>query len=227
VKGTEIILGAFDEMQADGLLFNVRLLESLPNREVIKELTDADILVDQLYAPTYSMLSLEGMATGCAVAGGNHLGCEPIPPSRPVLHIDPSNVRTQLERLITDKDLRKGLAARGRPFVEKYHDHVAVARRMLAAVTEPESAPCEHRPTFYSQLYRLPEGVMLSPGVLHLTDEVIRRWGLPADVDLAELKQRGLVGSSLASSAPALPRWDVSRAQASNGPAVGAVGDGA
>lgn len=194
VKGTETILGVLEKVRQEGIPFEFRLLEGVPNERVIEELSQADVLIDSLFAPNYGMLALEGMATGCAVAGGNSMSCERIPPNRPVLHVDSSNVHAQLRRLLQDSSLRAELAARGRPFAEKYHDHVQVARQMLEAVTRPGGTPCDHYPSFYARNYRLPPGVTLGDDLLRMTDRVIERWGLPADVELADLRARGLVG---------------------------------
>ncbi|HEX8723385.1 MAG TPA: hypothetical protein VF736_22395 [Pyrinomonadaceae bacterium] len=205
LKGTAQILEALDRLRAEGVPFELRLLEGKKNEEVIEELVGADVVADQLNVPLYGMFALEGMATGCAVAGGNREDFIPLPPNRPTLHIDSGNLYGQLRRLLTDKPLRLRLAAEGRALVEKYHDHRRVARHLLDCLAAGPGRGFDYHPTFFARRYKLPEGEALDEGLKRLTARVVRRWGLPEDVDPRDLVARGLM--SCEGAGDSIPRW--------------------
>jgi glycosyltransferase involved in cell wall biosynthesis len=193
VKGTEQILAALDRLRAEGVEFELRLLHGVPNQAVLEELRGADVAIDQLLVPPYGLFGAEAMASGCAVASNNRPELETYPPDRPVWHIDPANLHSRLRRLLTDPALRQDLARRGREYVERHHDHVAVTRRMLEDLDDPAADRCHYRPEFFARHYRLPEGVTVPPYLKRLTARVVRRWGLPPGVDPGELVSRGLM----------------------------------
>jgi hypothetical protein len=181
IKGTKEILETLDRLKSEGVRFELRLLEGMPNEEVIRQLVEADVVVDELNENHYGMLGLEGMATGCAVAGGNDTGVVPLPAERPVLPLKPNTIYAQLRRLLTNKGLRLRLAHEGRPFVEKYHDRRNAAQRLLDCVKEKEPCRCDYYPTFFTRDYRLPEGEVIGDDLKRMTAEVAQRWGLPED----------------------------------------------
>ena len=63
-KGTDVILAALDALRAEGLGFELRLLEGVPHAEVRAAIADADLLVDNVVAGSYGIVSLEAMASG-------------------------------------------------------------------------------------------------------------------------------------------------------------------
>lgn len=192
IKGTEAIVAALDGLRAEGVRFEFRLLHDVPNAQVIGALGDADVVVDQLHLPMHGRLGVEAMASGCALATADRRDLEPVPAERPVFPIDPVNLSAQLRALLTDRALRVRLGHEGIAHARRHHDHVAVARRVVACATDP-AAPLEHAPTFFARDYRLPEGVALPTRLKALTERVVRRWGLPTDVTAADLRARGLV----------------------------------
>ena len=193
VKGTDLIVGVLKKLASEGIRFELRLIENMPNSVVRDGLRSADILVDQLYSTTTAKLSLEGLASSCAVATGNWQDFAPIPPDRPVWPIDPDNLYEQLKRLLTDRELRLRLARAGRPFVEKYHDRVKVAEHILRCLEARENGPYDYHPEFFARSYQLPEGETVPPRVKRLTREVVAKWGLPAGVHSQDLVRRGLM----------------------------------
>lgn len=192
VKGTAELLVILDGLRADGVAFDLRLLEGLPNRDVLRELTDSDVVLDELNECNYGMLALEAMASGCAVAGGNRPDVVPLPTQRPVVHISPENAADRLRRLLTDRQYRVQVAVAGRPFVRNHHDHIEVARCMLAAVDGTTDGQRDYRPRFFVEEYGPPPGTQLCWPPRYLTRRVAKKLGLP-DADLARLASSGLV----------------------------------
>jgi hypothetical protein len=206
LKGTEEIIAALERLRSEGVRFEFRLLEGKTNQEVIRELVDADVVIDQLDTPLHGMLALEGMATGCAVAGGNHSEFIPLPPDRPVLHVGQANVYSQLKRLLTNKALRLRLAYEGRPFVEKYHDYLKVTERMLECV-EDKSRKADYYPEFFARDYLPPQDEVIPENLLRLTTEIVKTYGLPEDVDPQDMIARGLMAADSDDSLNDIPRW--------------------
>jgi hypothetical protein len=193
VKGTERILAALDRLKSEGVRFELRLLQGLTTLQVLDELTAADVLVDQLYFPYHGKLTLEGMASGCAVATCNREDYEPFPAGRPICHIDSARIDDQLRPLLTDRNERVRLAAAGRRHVEHHHDHVKVANRMLQYLDADNRVTVEHYPAFFAREYRTPNNQPLSREAQRLTWQVIRRWGLPDGATVDSMVERGLL----------------------------------
>lgn len=211
VKGTKPILSALDKIKADNIPFELRFLHGVPHRQVVTELENADVVVDQLDYPLHGVLGVEAMASGCALASGNREEekFEPFPPNRPIWHIEQGNVYSQLKRLLTDRELRIRLAREGRKHVERYHDHVGVARRILEGLDAGDNQTFDHYPTFFAESYFLPDGVVIPEGLKRMTAEIVQRWGLPEYVDPQEMIRRGLMSPSGLSASQPIPRWNL------------------
>jgi hypothetical protein len=189
VKGTAQIVRALDALEREGVRFERRMIEGKPNPEVLDEMRRADVVIDQLHLPLHGRLGVEAMASGCALATCDRTDWEPFPARRPIWHIDVDGLKEQLRRLLTDKKLRIELARAGRRHVERHHDHVNVARRIVDALERP---PLDHHPSFFARHYRLPKGATVPRTLRRMTTAVVRRYGLPDGVTLGDLQARGL-----------------------------------
>lgn len=214
VKGTQILLPVLEQLKAEDVPFEFRLLHGMAHSEVINELMNADAVIDQLFFPLHGKLSLEAMATGCAVATSNREDYEPFPPNRPIWHVDPGNLYTQLKRLLTDKGLRVRLAHQGREYVERYHDHVNVAGRIVDRLCAGEAQQYDHYPTFYAQRFNLPEGVVVPDDLQRMTAHVVQRWGIPEGLDPQDMIRRGLICANALKQSKPIPRWKTTSSSA-------------
>lgn len=194
-KGTDAVLDALDRLRDEGERFELRLLEGVPNREVLSALTDADILIDELHAPHYGMLSLEAMASGCAIIGGNNPDYVPLMRASPVIHASAHTIYDQVKALLHDTGRRRALAEQGLAYVHARHGHATVAARLLEKLDL--HAAFEYYPTFYATGYELPDGETLHPRLAELTSEIFLRHGLPADADPNRLVALGLADAQL------------------------------
>jgi hypothetical protein len=158
LKGTEFVVHAVQQLQAEGLKVELRLLEKLQNVEVRRILReDVDILVEQLVFIGHGLNALEGMASALPVVS-NLEDPEYMTVFRrwsyfgecPIVSATPENVADVLRQLVTRPDLRRQLGAAGRQYVEKYHgldsaaylfsnvlDHVYGERESLANLYHP------------------------------------------------------------------------------------------
>jgi Glycosyl transferases group 1 len=207
VKGTRNILAALERLRAQGVAFDLRLMHGVPHQQVLVELSQADVAIDQLNLPLHGMFGLEGMASGCVLATCNREDYEPFPPNRPIWHIDAVNLESQLRQLLTNKEARIRLAREGRKYVEQYHDHTEVARRVLDSLQGPVTE-YDHYPTFFARSYKLENGEQIPEYLKRMTAAIVQRRGLPPDVDPHEMVQRGLMSADALTPANPVPTLD-------------------
>ncbi len=128
-KGTEFILDAVRELQQEGLLIELHLIEKMQNSEVRRVLTEeADILVEQIICTGHALNGLEGMASGLPVIC-NLEDDEYVLPLRrwsylgecPIVSATPENIAQVLRQLVTRPALRLQLGQASRQYAEKYH----------------------------------------------------------------------------------------------------------
>lgn len=132
-KGTRFVLNAISELEREGLDFDFELFEDVENPTVRRRLKDADIVVDQFEPAGIGLLGLEALGSGCALVSGIVPGCV-FPEEFPAVSVTPYNLTDRLRSLVKSRELRVEMSARGRRYVEKYHDHVSVAGDFLRAI---------------------------------------------------------------------------------------------
>lgn len=129
-KGTDIIEATLGRLKEEGILFEFISLRNTPHQEVLKLLTDVDIVVDEIVFHGPGALSFEAMFSGCAVA----TRCLPDSPSSfkpPVWPIDADNIYEQLKELLTNESLRNRLIEEGRSYVTQHNTAEIVAKGIL------------------------------------------------------------------------------------------------
>ena len=63
-KGTDIILRGLETLRAEGLAFDISLVENVPHDEAKARIRAADIVVDNVLTGDYEVVSIETMASG-------------------------------------------------------------------------------------------------------------------------------------------------------------------
>jgi glycosyl transferase family 1 len=141
-KGTSFVLQALDELQAEGVPFELKLVEGMSQEQAAEWYRRADVVVDQLLIGWYGVFAVEAMALGKPVVAYVREDLfDAFAPPIPMVTAGPSTVKDRLRELLTDQELRLSLAARARPFVEELHDVRKVADRLLALYDEVLDAP--------------------------------------------------------------------------------------
>jgi hypothetical protein len=139
-KGTEFLVRSVDELQREGLLVELTLLERVPNEVVRQTMPQMDILAEQFIASIYGLSGIEGMASGLPIL----VNLESEPHTRPfrrysyldecpAVSTSPETITSNLRRLVTDPSLRETLGRAGRQYAEKYHSF-QTAQYMFGAI---------------------------------------------------------------------------------------------
>lgn len=111
-------------------------VESVPFEQYCQLMESSDVLLDQLYSYTPGMNALEAMARGLVVVGGGEeenydiLHEEHL---RPIINVLPTeeDVYLKLCDLVEHRDRIPQLSRDSRRYIQKHHDHIAVAQRYV------------------------------------------------------------------------------------------------
>lgn len=132
VKGTEHVLAAVERLRAEGVPFEFRLVQGVPNHEaqrIYRE--EADVIVDQLLLGAFGSLAIEGMLFGKPVVGylieetrAAHF------PDCPIVNATIDDLADVLRRLLRDPGERARLGREGRAFVARHFDRDAIGERL-------------------------------------------------------------------------------------------------
>ena len=138
IKGTRFILDAVSRLRAEGLELDFELVEGLEHSDAKALYRRADLVVDQLLIGWYGGLAVEAMALERPVVA--YIRPEDlafVPPEMradlPVVSADPGTIHDVLKELLTTRrpELAE-LGRRGRSYVSRWHDPLAIARRLKA-----------------------------------------------------------------------------------------------
>ncbi|MCP5206947.1 MAG: hypothetical protein H7A01_07070 [Hahellaceae bacterium] len=132
IKGTNKILNAIGLLKAKGIDFDFKLLEGANHVETMRNLENADILIDQTGSDFYGTAAIEAMSLGTVVLTGilpethSQLG-----EKAPVYAINNESIGEVLEDVILDHKKRKIIAQEAIAYVREFHDYRKVAEMSL------------------------------------------------------------------------------------------------
>ena len=92
-KGTELILAGLDRLRADGVAFDLRLLEGVSHAEARAAIQDADIVVDNVLTGDYEVVSIEAMASSRVAVANVQAAAAEAYPDAPVVERRPRHLR--------------------------------------------------------------------------------------------------------------------------------------
>jgi hypothetical protein len=150
-KGSRFVLEALDELRAEGVGFELKLLERVPFKEAVEWYKRADLVVDQLLIGWYGVLAMECMAMGKPVAVYMRPDLADTPGEIPVWNVNIDNLKGRLRELILDFELRRDLASRARDYVRRVHDFDAVIPRLIGVYERIMAGPPK-RPHGYADI---------------------------------------------------------------------------
>lgn len=141
IKGTEAVLEAVATLRRR---HDVRLLlvEGQEHQEALRRYREADLVIDQLRVGWYGALAVELMAMGKPVVcyiREQDLQFVPAAMARelPVVRADAGSLASVLDDLVSSPSRLATLGAASRRYVERWHDPLRIARRMLEIYADP------------------------------------------------------------------------------------------
>lgn len=210
-KRTDVVIETLQQLQAEGISFDQKILHNVPHVQVRQLLSEADILIDDLSCGA-GILAYEGAASGCVVLGGHDGVSSPLPRNRPVLHTTVETLKENLKQVIMDVGYRASLAQGGRDFIDMgIGSPASVAQYMLSALDRARQNDYDIYPVLFTQKAELPPGEMMPQYLKDLTLKVIMKHGVHPDTDLARLARTGLMPAVSMEQLSKVPRWDASQ----------------
>jgi hypothetical protein len=140
IKGTRFVLDAVARLAAEFPKVELRLIERRPWSELPAFYAGCDIVVDQLLMGWYSLVAIEAMAAGCAVALHVREDFRERAPDLPIVDATPDTVHGVLRELVRDPARRAALGAAGIDYVRRRHDLRPVGETLLAHYREVRTA---------------------------------------------------------------------------------------
>jgi glycosyltransferase involved in cell wall biosynthesis len=129
-KGTDLVLAGLDRLRADGVEFDLDLIEGVTNTEAVARMGRADIVVEKLLGGDAGVSSLETMALGRVAVARIRDEVLAEHPAIPVVSADPDTFVDVMRDLLGDPDRRARLGEQGRAYVEQEHAPAVAGRRL-------------------------------------------------------------------------------------------------
>lgn len=136
-KGTDILLQVLERLKEERPSeVEVMIAENVPFESYKEMLLSADILLDQIYSYTPAMNALQAMSSGVVVVSGAEpefyalQGCRDL---RPIINVLPQeeDVYEKLSWILNHKEEVLELKRQSLLYIERYHDHLTVAKQYL------------------------------------------------------------------------------------------------
>jgi glycosyltransferase involved in cell wall biosynthesis len=137
-KGTDTIVAAVQRLRDRGVAIELELVEGRPRAEARHAYERADVVVDQLIVGWYGGVAVEAMALAKPVVAyldQDALARVPdgLRADLPIIQADSENLESVLHQLAARPHAELAeIGVRGRAFVERWHDPLAVAQRTKA-----------------------------------------------------------------------------------------------
>lgn len=136
IKGTQFFVKAVEELRAEGYAVELILMEKQSNSDVLKMMSQVDLVADQLIIGWYAMFALEAMAMGkpvlcylrddliklyenTGIVEKNEI---------PLIPCTPSTVKEVILKHINNKQQLKTIGESSLQYVKKYHSLESVGK---------------------------------------------------------------------------------------------------
>ena len=137
VKGTEYLVSAVQQLQANGYAVELEILENLSHAEVIERIGDCDIFVDQLHHGWYGGVAVEAMALGkpviCYIREKDLIYIPNLMAKElPIIRSSPLDIyETIISLQSRSKTSLHEMGKKSRIFVETWHDSNEITNEIL------------------------------------------------------------------------------------------------
>jgi len=148
-KGTDIIEEELRQLQ-NRFDLEVRIVEGASHDELLRQIAQADIVVEKLLGGDAGVLSLEAMAMGRVAVARIRDEVRARHPSMPVVSADPETFGAVMADLLGDARRRAELGEAGRRYVEAEHSATVTAKLLEDLYTRPVSRGVRPHPDWAS-----------------------------------------------------------------------------
>jgi hypothetical protein len=157
-KGTQYIEPIIERLKKEGFDFEYKRIQNIPRAKALNIYANADIILDQILLPGGGKLAYEGLAMGKVVLTlmAYDKYDQHKPQDCPLIDINENNLYDILKKIIPDVILRNEIAAKGRPYIEKYHDPIKIVKKILDQLDENIFNTPDFTPTFFREQF-IPE----------------------------------------------------------------------
>lgn len=132
-KGTPHLIDAVNKLENEGYIFDFKLIQNVPIGELYEEISNADLVVDQLIQGWYGLLPMEAMTLGKPVIC--YLREElllKLPNSCPIINANPDTIYDILKFCLENKDYLLERGKSGSEYVERFHNSIEIARSFIS-----------------------------------------------------------------------------------------------
>ena len=157
-KGTHYIEPIIKQLKEKGLSFEYQRIQNLPREKALEIYRNADIIIDQLLTPGGGKLAHEGLALGKVVLTLMAYDSYDQKKSKdcPLVDVNADTLYNVLNDLIPDQLKRTHIAAKGRPYIEKYHNPKTIVNDLLEHLNSDILIESDFYPDFYRNRF-IPE----------------------------------------------------------------------
>jgi glycosyltransferase involved in cell wall biosynthesis len=131
IKGTTYVLEAIEKLKKENIEFDFELIRNKPHNEVVEIIRNSDILIDQMVAGWYGLISVEAMALGKTTVCFLRDKLYEYIPDIPIINLNPDNLAEGLKKLVAERERLIEYGRAGRKYAEKYHDYIKNSLDML------------------------------------------------------------------------------------------------
>jgi hypothetical protein len=139
IKGSKYVISAIEKLKKKDIEFEFELLRNKTHEETIEAIKSCDILIDQMVAGWYGLISIEAMALGKTAVCYIDEKLYDYLPDLPAINLNPDNLTDGLQSLLEKKENLPDYGKQGRIFVEKYHDHIKNSKMMLDIILKAKN----------------------------------------------------------------------------------------
>ena len=210
-KQTNKIIDALDLLRDEGIQFEFEIAENLPHAEILKRLTDTDVLIDQLFPGKSALLGIEAMASGCVVVGCNTEAAMPFPLRiQPVVGVTQCNLEWRLRHVLSSRATRLELAEAGLAYTQLgLHEPHVIAKYCLDTLKRADTQDFDYYPTFFFEHCAPPSGEVVPEYLRKMSWEAAKSAGVAANFEnISRYHSFHFPDYITAKDIAKLPRWD-------------------
>ena len=138
VKGTDIILQAVEDLKNEGFEFKFILLKNKNNKEVIDEISKADLVIDQILIGSYGVFSVEALSLGKPIIC--YLNETIFTDDHPFISANPENIKNKLKKVLNGEINLQEYQKKSKKYFEQNFTNSIVCEKLTSYYEEALSS---------------------------------------------------------------------------------------